>query len=175
VTRLALLQGVLSGLVLGVPVHPVQGQLPAPADSAYRSALVSLRDSVGQIRIELNTFQRDLSLAGPETVVGRAAALHRRCKGLVATAQTFAPVLRAPRAREATDEIVAALSRVQRGLTEHCVRGLSPDGAGSRPDTLRAWGPHRVAQIERLLADYDRAAQRFARAVGVRLEERPRR
>ncbi len=158
----------LTGLLLAALVDSTQGQAPSPAESGYAVPLAALRDSLAQTRIELSAFQRDLPLAGPETVVERAAALHRRCEAVVEAARSVGLALGAARAgpRDATDELAEALDGLGRGLSEQCVRGLSPTGGGSRADTLRAWGPHRVAQIERLLTEYDRAARRFGRAVG---------
>lgn len=175
--RVALPAWALAGSLLGAPCA-VGAQSTTQADSGYAATLIALKDSVSGVRLDLIAFQRDLPLAGPETVVRRATVLNRRCEGLIAAVRAFGPVVRSAggSAREAADEFGETLERIRRGLGEECVRGLAPDGAGSRADTLRAWGPHRVAQIERLLAEYERNSRAFAHAVGVRLEPRsPRR
>lgn len=174
-SRLPLLGGVLTCLLVGTPFETIRGQSAAQADSGHAHSLLALRDSVRGVQLALNAFQRDLPLVGPETVVGRAAELKRRCRTLADAAHAFASELQSapPRARDAAETLSDVLERLRRGLTEHCVRGLSPEGAGSRADTLRAWGPHRVARIDRLLTEYERAARPYARAIGVSLEPNP--
>ena len=155
----------------------------SPADAADRQAseaertLLTLRDSVERVRAELARFQRDLQMAGAQTVVSRARHLRSACEGLRRALTDGAPALTVPASADgglvsASRSLQSQLRETSRTLARECEVGLGPEGSGARADSLKAWGPHRTSQLQQSLSAYDRAAAGFARAAGIDLKPR---
>lgn len=141
----------------------------AATQSPQLRALLVVRDSVTRVRTEIARFSRDLPLAGSQTVMNRARRLTAACTGLRAAFGGAVPDLRArsgaPASVRQTGEAVRAEARrASATLNAECVQGLRPEGPGTWPDSLKAWGPHRTSNIEQSLVAYERAAAAFAKA-----------
>jgi hypothetical protein len=187
VTRRALQLTCTIGLVLLGLSRPCRAQeiimtdTPEPIlDSvrqSYKGALIMLRDTLAGVQAQVQIFRRDLSQAGPETVVSRATRLRNRCVTAMETLQGAEPVFRSARApnervRAQSRELVSQMRTLRRALGEHCERTMTAEGPGVWADTLRAWGPYRTARIEHGLAAYYEAAGYFARAADFKVEPR---
>lgn len=148
----------------------------APLSEPGRT-LLALRDSVDRVDAELTRFQRDLQLAGEQTVVSRARRLGAACTGLRRAMADGAPVLSG---FAAANEALTGVSRdlqsqmraTGRTLERECEVGLAPEGPGVWADSLKAWGPHRTSQLQQSLRAYERSAVSFARAAGIELKPR---
>ncbi len=108
------------------------------------SALVA---SFSAIRSASARFRYDLQQASPQLVIARARDVRAACNGARAAADSVTPRV----AHDATAQ--AELSTLQRALAA-CQRDW--DTAARRPnaDSLRAWGPHRLTELDRALRRY---------------------
>jgi hypothetical protein len=153
-------------------------QAPVRQDSTgYEATLLTLRDSVAQVRAELSRFRRDLQMAGAQTVVGRARRLGTACTGLRASLSASSNRLRTPASatpgvRSASRDLLTQMRRADQLLAGDCERGLAPEGPGVHADSLKAWGPHRTSQLEKGLNELDGAIAAFARAAEIELKPR---
>jgi hypothetical protein len=144
---------------------------------SYKDALIMVRDTLAGVRSQVHAFRRDLQQAGPETVVSRATRLRTRCVNAIQTLRTAEPVFRSGRApderiRTRSRELVSEMRTLQGTLGEHCEQAMTREGPGVWPDSLRAWGMYRTAQVDRGIMTYYQAAGRFARTADFKLEPR---
>jgi hypothetical protein len=165
-------------LVCCVMVAPLQAQQAMPETvRAAEGALRAVRDSAERVRAGIARFRRDLEMAGPETVVGRAQRLTQACAGMRAAFAETTPAFRAPSnasaaLTRASQQLLAQMRETDDVLERECESGLRPDGSGAWADSLKAWGPHRTSRIERSLTAIDATAAGFARAAGIDLKPR---
>ncbi|MBE0591582.1 MAG: hypothetical protein IH616_04195 [Gemmatimonadales bacterium] len=150
---------------------------PAQELPGYESTLLALRDSVDRVRAELTRFQRDLQLAGAQTVVARARRVSSACEGLHRAMTESAPALQVSASANqglarASQSLQSQMRETSRALTRECKSGLGPEGPGSWADSLKAWGPHRTSQLEQSLNAYERVVAGFTRAAGIELKPR---
>lgn len=114
------------------------------------SALVA---SFSAIRSASTRFRYDLQQASPQLVIARARDVRAACTGARAAADSLTPRV----ARDATAR--AELTALQRALAT-CQRDWD-SATRSNADSLRAWGPHRLNELDRALRRYqERATQR---------------
>lgn len=178
------LVGLLVAFGAAVPGH-AQADAPgsAPTDSVtlrYRSALVTLRDSVSRVQSDIDRFRRDLQRAGARTVENRARRLQSSCQRLGSTLVATEPNVRVPpdagsrvgELRSAERNLVQQMRSTRRVLEDLCEHGLSPNGPGDWPDSLKAWGAHRTSRLEQSLVALHGASARFAGAAGIKIEPR---
>lgn len=148
----------------------------AKADTALRERLLALRDTVEQVSGAIVDFRRDLRTAGPETITAKAGRLTQACAAaraeVDASVPAFAPGAVPRSARAAADSLRATLAALAAQLDRECLRGLRPEGPGTRADTLRAWGPYRTAQLRRAITLFQNDANRMATALGFKLPVR---
>ena len=166
--------GIVAVMLFGLVAPPIRSQEPDSTVATYERTLILLRDSTVRVRSALQQFQRDLQLAGSQTVINRAGRLNDACRALRRSLEAARPVFRparAPhdRARTASQELVSEMGVLETALGTHCLDGLPDSGPGIWADSLKAWGPFHSANLQRQLAAYDGAAAAFARAVGIRL------
>ena len=122
-------------------------------------------------------FNRDLNQAGAETVRARAAVLRNRCgHAAIAVRRTpglldaaVMPIITEPAQRRLRD-LKIAMNRLHEVLRGECQAGFPAEGPGQHADSLRAWGPYRVDQVERAISSYEKTAEAFAASLGIRLE-----
>lgn len=159
---------------------PAVAQSSAPAaplsdsaKTAYVALFVGLRDSMDLVAARMWEFRRDLRTVGDGTVVDRSGRLATACTGARAALIGARPAIdRAPvstRRAGARDTLRTAMNDLVRVLEQDCTRGLGPRGSGLWADSLRAWGPHRTAQLSRAITVYHGAVSRFQSAIGIRL------
>lgn len=172
----AVLAGMLALALTGAGTPTVAQQPAGGPDSAVaqlRERLVTLRDTVRSVTASIGQFRRDLGAAGPETITQKAERLSGVCAGarstLVASLPGFGPTRVPPGARVAADSLRTTIRALVDGLDRHCITGLAPAGPGSRPDSLRAWGPYRAAQLRHLIGRFNNDANRVAAAAGFKL------
>jgi hypothetical protein len=154
------------------------GAVPAVRQEPDSALLQRLRETVNAASDTLDAlrgltqaFRTDLPTASSTLVLARATSVHdacasgasavRRLQGILA-ARTVSPAAARSQAkfRTTAEETVTALDR--------CVRTWLPlPRDDQRADSLRAWGPYRIAQLDQSLRRYDAARQIFAKAAGL--------
>jgi len=117
------------------------------AAPAAQSPDSSLTATFSALRSASARFRHDLTQASPQLVLARAAAVRAACSAL---ADSLAP--RLPRDSVARSELAA----LQRALGT-CRRDWDSKGPRANADSLRAWGPYRLSQLDRALLRYQRA------------------
>jgi len=182
VSRLPLVAIIVCAALLGSWAEG-HAQSAVPSDSVtqrYRTALVTLRNSVSRVRSDIDRFRRDLQSAGARTVENRSRRLQSSCQSLGATLVETEPGVRVnPRLGARADELRAAerdlvqqMRSVRRVLRDVCEQGLAPTGPGEWADSLKAWGPYRTSRLEQSLLALHGASARFAGAAGIKIEPR---
>ncbi|HWZ27661.1 MAG TPA: hypothetical protein VNX15_03815 [Gemmatimonadales bacterium] len=137
----------------------------------FREAVNAASDTLDALRGLTQAFRTDLPTASPTLVLARATSVHdacasgasavRRLQGILAARTVSDAAARSQAAfRTTAEETVAALDR--------CVRTWLPlPRTDERSDSLRAWGPYRIAQLDQSLRRYDAARFVFAKAAGL--------
>jgi hypothetical protein len=105
------------------------------------SALVA---SFSVLRSASARFRQDLQHASAQLVASRAQQVRAACTGSRNAADALAARDSAPRAE------LAALLRV----LVSCQRDWETNGTRANADSLRAWGPFRLSELERALRRY---------------------
>ncbi len=113
------------------------------------SALVA---SFSTVRGAAARFRQDLSQASPQLVLARAQQVRAACVGTRTAADSLAP--RLTRNSPAQTELAA----LQRALST-CQREWETKGPRVNADSLRAWGPYRLSELDRALSRYQRASK----------------
>ena len=116
------------------------GQSP---DSALLASFSAVRSAAAR-------FRQDLSQASSQLVLARAQQVRAACSGTRTAADSLAPRLtRNPTAQ-------SELAALQRALST-CQREWETQGPRVNADSLRAWGPYRLTELDRALSRYQRA------------------
>jgi len=84
--------------------------------------------------------------ASPQLVIARADQVRVACAGSHAAADSLAPRLRSNAAR-------ADLAVLQRALSA-CQLEWDTTGPRANADSLRAWGPYRLSELDRAMRRY---------------------
>lgn len=95
-------------------------------------------------------FRQDLMRASPQLVIARADQVRAACAGSRGAADSL--VLQLPGNAAARAELAA----LQRALSA-CQREWDTTGPRANADSLRAWGPYRLSELDRALRRYQRA------------------
>jgi hypothetical protein len=114
------------------------GQSP---DSALLASFSAVRSAAAR-------FRQDLAQASPQLVLARAQQVRAACIGTRTAADSLAPRL--------TRDAQAELTALQRALST-CQREWETHGPHVNADSLRAWGPYRLSELDRALQRYQRA------------------
>ncbi len=151
---------------------PAVGQAPDSALLRHvREAVNAASDTLEALRGMTQAFRTDLPTASPTLVLARATSVHdacasgasavRRLQGILAARTVSNAAARSQaKFRITAEETVTALDR--------CVRAWLPlPRDDQRADSLRAWGPYRIAELDHSLRQYDGARQVFAKAAGL--------
>jgi hypothetical protein len=112
-------------------------------DSTLLATFTPLRSAAAR-------FRHDLPNASAQLVLSRAQRVRTACADSRAAADSVA--LRLARNAAAQSEL-AALQRALIG----CLRDWEITGPRANADSLRAWGPHRLSELDRALRRYQRA------------------
>jgi hypothetical protein len=163
-----------------LPLWVVGAALAAQAPSAmpdsatrarFQVVIDSATNTLDPIRGAGAEFRTDLSSASPALVLARAGRVRRSCEAArvaVVRAHEFLGS-RSFAQRTATQQ--AKLREAGAGLRrtlERCLGEWDPAPyTAQRADTLRAWGPYRVLQLDEALARYGAAVRVFQRAAGL--------
>ncbi len=163
------------------------GQLAAQSNASdstgslrqrYESAMVVMRDSVANVSVAASRFRRDLGSAARETVLSRAGSLRLRCEGAMSVLErrrsVFDPREVPLNIRSRVDTLTRAIHRLETDLQRECIEGLPAEGPRSHVDSLRAWGPYQIRQIEDAIRKYIGASQSFAHAADLEISPRVR-
>lgn len=161
----------LMGALLLTGAKPATQGTDSALIARLGTAVNSTSDTLEQLRGVAQAFRNDLATASPTLILARATAVHdacaagasavRRLEGILAarTVSTAAAKSQS-KFRVTAEETVGALDR--------CVRAWLPlPGTDQRADSLKAWGPYRVSEIEQAVRKYDAARQIFAKAAGL--------
>lgn len=134
------------GTVSSVPQAPdtaLNRQLGIP--------LVTLRDSLFAVQGSGAAFRRDLAAASPDLVIARARHVQEACGragAAVADAQrALVAATLPPRTRPRSVDLQRLLPQLQADL-QRCEREFAPGAWYARVDSLRAWGPSRIVQLD---------------------------
>ena len=111
-------------------------------DSALVATFTTLRGASAR-------FRQDIAQASPQLVLARAAQVHVACSGARLKADSLAPHL----ARNPTAQTELAALRRALGA---CQRDWDTKGRRANADSLRAWGPFRLTELDRALRRYQR-------------------
>jgi len=115
------------------------GQSP---DSALLASFSAVRSASAR-------FRQDLSQASPQLVLARAQQVRAACTGTRTAADSLATRL----TRNTTTQ--TELAALQRALST-CQREWETHGPRVNADSLRAWGPYRLTELDRALSRYQR-------------------
>ena len=128
----------------------------------YLAALQAVDDSLSSVRAAGANFRADLAAASPELIVARSTRMRDRCAGAraaLARLDTVLAVAYSPRAGE-PQRALRAESVVLAGTMRRCERDWNP-APRVAADSLRAWGPFRVEQLDRAMRRYTARAVAF--------------
>ena len=115
---------------------------PQSADSALVASFSAVRSAGAR-------FRQDLSQASPQLVLARAQQVRDACTHSRGAADSLALRL----TRDSTAR--AELGALQRALGT-CQREWDTHSPRANADSLRAWGPYRLSELDRALQRYQR-------------------
>lgn len=145
------------------------------ADSAviarFREAVTTTSDTLELLRGVAQAFRNDLATASPNLVLTRANQVQNACTNGASALRRLEGILAARTVKESVARIQAqfrGIAEETAGALDRCARAWQPlPRTDDRADTLRAWGPSRVADLERTLRRYDSARHAFWGAAGL--------
>ena len=114
---------------------------------AVQSPDSSLVATFSSLRGASARFRQDLPHASPRLVMSRAQQVHDAC----ASSRTAADALAAAQGSTPHTELTALL----RALTD-CQRDWDTSATRANADSLRAWGPYRLTELEQAMRRYQR-------------------
>ncbi|MGH8623317.1 MAG: hypothetical protein ACRET3_14380, partial [Burkholderiales bacterium] len=145
---------------------------PQVPDTTARARLVNARtaldDSLSAVRRAAVRFGSDLTAASSDLVLTRAREAHHRCSAAIPPADSLARLLGArtyaPAAANEQQALRTEVVSLRRALAR-CAAQFDPDvpPLGLRADSLRAWGPYRLSQLEQYTRRYESALAAFRR------------
>lgn len=113
--------------------------------------LATLRDSLFAIQGAGAAFRRDLTVASPDLVIARARRVQESCTralpALAAAQRALAATALPPRTKPPSADLQRLLPKLQADLSR-CQREFAPGAWYTRVDSLRAWGPSRLVQLD---------------------------
>jgi hypothetical protein len=112
-------------------------------DSVLLATFTTLRSASAQ-------FRQDLAQASPQLVIARANQVRAACSGSRLAADSLALLW----ARHAAAQ--SELAALQRALGA-CQRDWDTKSPRASADSLRAWGPFRLTELDRALRRFQRA------------------
>lgn len=131
--------------------------------------LAALRDSLSAVQGSGEAFRHDLATASPDLVIARAQRVQESCVRAVgalrAAQRALAATTLAPGPRPHAAELHRVLSQLQGDLSR-CQRDFAPGVWYARVDSLRAWGPSRLDQLDDRLLRAIRATDHLRAVLG---------
>ena len=154
---------------------PLRGRssLPQTPDTTLTreigAPLLALRDSLFAVQGTGAAFRRDLEAASADLVIARAQRVQESCARAIGTVRSAQAALTAttlpPRSRSLASDLQRLLPQTQAELAR-CQREFAPGAWYARADSLRAWGPSRLMQLDASVLRAVRATDRLRRALG---------
>jgi hypothetical protein len=141
----------------------------APPDSAARAHLTAqlraVTDSLSVLTGAAARYRRDADKASGALMVARAAEVRAGCTGALAAVDSLTTTLGArrylPRDAQSQGALQVDLATLRQSLRT-CRREWDTAGPhGARADSVRAWGPFRLAALERVVRKYEERAGEF--------------
>lgn len=129
----------------------------------FLDALRAVDDSLLSVRSASATFRSDLAAASPELVLARSSRIRDRCAGAraaLARLDTVLAVAYSPRAGQ-PQRALRAEGVTLAGTMMRCEREWDTAPRRSAPDSLRAWGPYRIEQLDVAMRRYTAKAGAF--------------
>lgn len=140
------------------------------ATASLARVLKAVDDSLSNVRGVAANVRTDLSAASPALVRSRAARMSGRCEGARAALVQLESALVAvysARAAAAQRTLRGEAGQLTRTL-ERCAREWDATRPGADPDSLRAWGPHRLDLLEQQIRRYAERARVFRARAGIK-------
>jgi hypothetical protein len=114
-------------------------------DSATRARAArwfhALTDSVSAVESGSAAFASDLASASPDLVVARSERLRAHCNGAARVVDSLAATIISVEARRELTRLRAALEQCDADFRS------APPLTAARADSLKGWGPHRLARL----------------------------
>lgn len=129
----------------------------------YLDALKAVDDSLLSIRSAGASFRSDLAAASPELIVARSVRMRDRCAGAraaLARLDTVLAVAYSPNAGQ-YQRALRVEGVTLAGTMSRCEREWDTTPRRSVPDSLRAWGPYRIEQLDVAMRRYTAKAAAF--------------
>ena len=147
-------------------------QTPDSATTArYAAALKSAEDSLTGLRGAVANFRADLAAASPALVLARSARVHARCAGARSAVAALDGVLATgvytPQSGTTRTALRREIRELRRALGA-CELAWDTSAPRANADSLRAWGPYRIGQLEDALRRYETSVRAFRRRVGIK-------
>ena len=109
------------------------------------------RDSLFAVQGAGVEFRRDLAAASPDLVIARARRVQESCARAIAALRdaqhAIATTTLPARTRPPVADLQRLLPQLQADLAR-CQREFAPGAWYARVDSLRAWGPSRLSQLD---------------------------
>lgn len=131
------------------------------AQARMSRAMSAMGDSLASLRGASAQFVRDLESASPDLVLGRVRTVKDGCTGSRLAAAQLDSVYTRHASELAGDRGIPAFRGELRNLARElarCEREWGAPGQPARIDSLRAWGPHRLARLDQAVRRYQDAA-----------------
>jgi hypothetical protein len=144
-----------------------------PDSVRFAQALRAVQDSLTGLRRTAAGLRTDLGSVSPSLVLSRAAGQRAQCTGsriaVTELQQVLGSRVYTPRAGAAQQALRAEAAAVRQAL-ERCEREWAPGGGPEpwRADSLRAWAPHRLDQLQRAIRRYELKAAAFRGKAGLK-------
>jgi hypothetical protein len=131
--------------------------------------LQALRDSLFAVQGAGAAFRRDLAAASPDLVIARAQRVQQSCARAIAALRAAQAALTTttlpPRRRPPANDLQRMLPQTETELAR-CQREFAPGAWYARVDSLRAWGPSRLVQLDASLLRAVHATDRLRSVLG---------
>jgi len=136
----------------------------------YTRALKGVDDSLTAVRGAMAGFRADLATASPALVRARSARVQARCVGARTALDQLQSLLATSLTPHgsASQQTLRTEGAVLARALQRCEREWNAGPSGSPPDSLRAWGPYRIQQLEDALRRYDVRARAFRNRTGMK-------
>jgi hypothetical protein len=139
-----------------------------PDSDARANAARQLRavtDSITALRGAAARYRRDSDKASDHLMLTRANDVRAQCGGVLVAADSLAVLLNAHRYAPSRDDRLQRALQVDlatlRQSLRTCQREWDAGERRARADSIRAWGPFRLAALESVLRTYERRATGF--------------
>jgi len=159
--------------LMAAAAAPSSAQAPDSTKAArVERVILASSDSISRLRQAAYGFRLDLQEISQALVLQRAQRVQNGCSGAVAGLESLLRVLNVemltPRAGAEQARLRLAAMDLRRTL-QQCRRDWEPKPPSQTlADSLRAWGPYRVQQLDLALRRYESALRVFQLKAGLK-------